>query len=520
MDELLVDPIGLAWLAKTYQITPIVRMPVQSQIGGRRLTEVIDGYRIETYQESMRPADTPAAHLQFHLRHEVLHLECLSRIFERIGGKFIQAWVDAEPTGQYARRAAFLYELLSNDTLQLPKRVGGNYVDLLDSTKLVVASSASVIKSSRWRINDNLPGTRYFCPMIVKTDALIQAMELDVTALFQSLEAEFGEELLSRAAVWMTLRESKASFAIEGEEERTTRIERFADMMSRRTGQGDLPLSHKMLAQLQADVLGENTVVTNFGVRQSPVFIGESVRYQDIVYYVAPPADEVANMLDGLRVFFERTKGQSSVMRCAVIAFAFVYIHPLADGNGRIHRFLINDILRRDGVISDPVILPISAVISDDAGERRNYDNVLDEISKPLMREISEDISFTSTYTTYPDGIVSNFQFSGNNKARPVWRYPDMTSHVLYLSNIIRRTLTEQMREQSQYLRNHLRARTALKEIVEMPDQQADRVLRSIEQTQGELSNVLAKQMPVLREPGIWEAIVEAVRQAFREEPR
>lgn len=37
MDELLVDPIGLAWLAKTYQITPIVRMPVQSQIGGRRL---------------------------------------------------------------------------------------------------------------------------------------------------------------------------------------------------------------------------------------------------------------------------------------------------------------------------------------------------------------------------------------------------------------------------------------------------------------------------------------------------
>ena len=207
-------------------------------------------------------------------------------------------------------------------------------------------------------------------------------------------------------------------------------------------------------------------------------------------------------------------------MRCAVIAFAFVYIHPLADGNGRIHRFLINDILRRDGVISDPVILPISAVISDDAGERRNYDNVLDEISKPLMREISEDISFTSTYTTYLDGIVSNFQFSGNNKARPVWRYPDMTSHVLYLSNIIRRTLTEQMREQSQYLRNHLRARTALKEIVEMPDQQADRVLRSIEQTQGELSNVLAKQMPVLREPGIWEAIVEAVRQAFREEPR
>ena len=37
--------------------------------------------------------------------------------------------------------------------------------------------------------------------------------------------------------------------------------------------------------------------------------------------------------------FFKGTKGQSSLMRSAVIAFGFVYIHPLADGNGRIHRF-------------------------------------------------------------------------------------------------------------------------------------------------------------------------------------
>lgn len=36
-------------------------------------------------------------------------------------------------------------------------------------------------------------------------------------------------------------------------------------------------------------------------------------------------------------------------MRSAVAAFGFVYIHPLADGNGRVHRFLVNDILRRDG---------------------------------------------------------------------------------------------------------------------------------------------------------------------------
>ncbi len=87
--------------------------------------------------------------------------------------------------------------------------------------------------------------------------------------------------------------------------------------------------------------------------------------------------------------------------------------------------------------------------------------------------------------TIYPDGVVSNFVFSREDHARPLWRYPDLGAHVVFLSGIIDRTLTEQMREESRYLRSHGQARRALKEIVEMPDPQADRVLRSIEQNRG-----------------------------------
>src|SRR3546814_11900442 len=99
----------------------------------------------------------------------------------------------------------------------------------------------------------------------------------------------------------------------------------------------------------------------------------------------------------------------SPVMRSAVAAFGFVYIHPLADGNGRVHRFLINDILRRDGAVPEPVILPVSAVITDDSGERRSYDLVLDEVSKPLMQAAREHIAFTSSHPTYPDCFFLNF---------------------------------------------------------------------------------------------------------------
>ncbi|AHG65356.1 Fic family protein [Advenella mimigardefordensis] len=519
MSDLPNDPIGAAWLEQRYEVRPVSRLPVQSQIGNRRATQIVDGDRLETYQESMRPSDEPVAHLQFHLRHEVPQLEFLSRLFTRTGPEFIQAWVDAEPTGQYARRAAFLYEWLTEDALQVPERLGGNYVDAIDDTKLVAASSDHAVKVPRWRIKDNLPGTRYFCPMVVKTDAFNRAAALDVLQLFQNLQAEFGEDLLRRAAVWMTLRESKATFTIEGEADRGNRIERFADVMARRTGQGDCPLTDETLAQLQGEILGKRTSLSHLGLRHSPVFVGETVHYQDIVHYVAPPHEDVGAMLHGLQVFLERTQGQSPVMRSAVAAFGFVYIHPLADGNGRVHRFLINDILRRDGVVPEPVILPVSAVITDDAGERRSYDRVLDEVSKPLMHAVREFITFKSTQTTYSDGVVSNFEFGGFEQACPVWRYPDLGPHVIFLSNIVKRTLTEQMREQSRYLRSHGRARQAIKEIVEMPDQQADRVLRSIEQNRGELSNVLAKEIPVLREADVWKQITEAVSQAFQEDP-
>ena len=81
----------------------------------------------------------------------------------------------------------------------------------------------------------------------------------------------------------------------------------------------------------------------------------------------------LTNKLAGLQAFREKTIGQSSVMRAAVLAFGFIYIHPLADGNGRVHRFLFNDILRRDGVLPESVILPISDVIAESSSEQQRY---------------------------------------------------------------------------------------------------------------------------------------------------
>lgn len=510
--------IGGAWLSAHYGIDTVMPLTMISRIGGRRATQVYQAITTEIYVEAMRPTATLRGHLTFHLKHEVPHLELLSRLFSKIDPQVLTDWINDEPSGQYARRACFFYEFLSGRELLFDAEIAGGYIDALDDQKLVVASPERSIPNRRWRIRNNLPGTSAFCPVIRKFSQSLNAMALDVPRLIEDLSLEFGEELLMRSAVWMTLRESKSSFAIEGEADQSDRIQRFADVLARRSGQGSWPFDQATLGNLQSEILGKRTTLQQFGIRQSPVFVGEFVRYQEIVHYIAPPAKDMAAMLEGLITFLDRTQGQSAVMRSAVAAFGFVYIHPLADGNGRVHRFLINDILRRDGAIHDPIILPVSSLITSDPSERRAYDRILDEISRPLMRSLTGLYEFASAQTTYPDGISSNFVFRGDDSARHAWRFLDLTQHVIYLAHVLNRTIGEDMREESRYMRRHALARSAIKDIVEMPDMQIDRVIRSAETNQGKLSNALAKEIPLLEHTGLWEAIVQAIEIAFRED--
>jgi Fic family protein len=509
------NTIGGLWLCEKFSLPLVNSLPVQSQIGARRLTISSENGTTETYQEMMRPDSTLRGHLTFHLKHEVVNLELLSRLFSKKPTAELVEWITSEPTSQYAKRAGFLYEWMTGSVLDLAgAKVGGNYVDALSSEDMVVAHAG--VSNGRWRVRDNMPGTREFCPTVRLTNQTVAAMGVDCQKMLGELQVEFGSEMLLKSAVWLTLRESRSSFQIEGEADKKDRIERFADVLHNFTGQGEPPLDHESLAMLQKSILGEATSIRLPGIRKSPVFVGQTLRYQEVIHYVAPPAEDVQAMLAGIGKFLGRTAGQSPVMRAAVASFGFVYIHPLADGNGRVHRFLINDILRRDGAVPEPLIVPVSGLITRDAQERRAYDQVLDSFSKSLMQAYAGVSRFEGVAVEYEDGITSNFIFDANEDARHAWRFMDYTQHVQFMGDVLEKAIHQEMRGEALYLRNHFRARLAVKEVIEMPDHQVDRVIRSIEQTNGTLSGVLAKEIPYLTKPGIWKLVCEGVESAMK----
>lgn len=226
-------------------------------------------------------------------------------------------------------------------------------------------------------------------------------------------------------------------------------------------------------------------------------------------------------MLNALRSFEIRTRGADPVARAAAVSFAFVYLHPLSDGNGRIHRFLINHLLAADGAVPANIIIPVSATIAGTARGRAEYDHALEVISKPFMQRYADSYRF-GPQRTCPDGVISDFEFLQTDDARHAWRYLDLSKHVHYLSDVLRQTVEHEMAEEALALRQYDEARTAIKNVIEMPDQDADRIIRSLKQEEWTVSNKLRKSLPQIFEEGgalfaHHSRIVAAVRAAFEE---
>ena len=467
-DRLLPEqatPVGYAALIDALRL----RVPVPrtlSAIGPRHKQYQQDGWRIYTPRHA--PEANLDGHLTFALKYEGLDLSVLKALFRATGPAPLEAIVRAKPTGAYARRAWFLYEWLLGTRLDLPDADKGSYAVVVDPDQQWAAPATT---SSRHRVKNNLPGTPLFCPMISWTETLRSLTARDLQARARAAVAQMPADLLARTAAFLLLKDSKSSFAIENENPPHDRIRRWGRAIGEA---GRRPIDLDELLRLQRIVIGDARFV-HLGLRQEGGFVGQHDRdtQTPLPDHIGARPEDLRSLIDGL-VAFDRTAAPhlDPVLAAAALAFGFVYIHPFADGNGRLHRYLIHHVLAERGFNPPGLVFPVSAVILDRIDD---YRRTLESYSARLLPVIE--------WEPTPDGNVRVLNETGD-----FYRFFDATPHAEFLYECVERTIDVDLPAETRFLRAYDAFRREVANVIDMPDRTADLLFRFLHQNSGTLS--------------------------------
>ena len=417
-----------------------------------------------------QPADTLTGHLVFALKYEGVNLLFFKKLFERIDQSEFVTIIMSEYSGQYMRKIWFLYEWLMQKKLPIADLTFKNFIPLLDD-KLQYASTLS-INSSRHRIRNNLPGTVNFCPLIRRTEKLEDYISRNLAKKTVEVIHGIHKDILLRTAAFLLLKDSKASFTIEGEKPTQNRALRWGKAIGQA---GSKPLSKEELIRLQQIVI-ENSRFVDMGLRKKGGFVGEHDRTtgEPIPEHISARWQDLNNLIDGL---IETAKLLESnnfhpVLSATIIAFGFVFIHPFEDGNGRIHRYLIHHLLSVMKFTPQGIIFPVSSAILDRIDD---YRKVLETYSQPMLDFIK--------WKRTEDNNVEVL-----NETIDYYRYFDATVQSEFLFECVESTIDSIIPQEVAYLQKYDAMKTWLDDNFEMPDRMVALLIRFLEQNKGLLS--------------------------------
>ena len=423
----------------------------------------------EVYPPKYWPGETLGDHLEFALKYDGTNLALLAGLFEKVSAEEFLDFVRSKPIGKYARRLWYLYELLTGTSLQVDDLKRGNYIDLLDPDQYYTVTSARPVR--RQRINDNLLGEARFCPTIRRTELLQGFEATDLSKRCRKVVSGYPPELLKRALRYLYSKETKSSFEIEHLKPNSNRTERFVGLLQ--LAEREDFCEKTKLIDLQKRIVDPRFSESDYRTNQN--YVGETVAWQkEKVHFASPKPEDLPDLMDGLVASHKRMDqgGVSAVVHAAAAAYGFVFLHPFQDGNGRIHRFLIHNVLARRGFTPQGIMFPVSASL---LKNRTAYDASLEAFSRPLMALVE--------YSLDEEGLLT----VQNDTAR-WYRYIDLTPQAEALFRFIEQTIDTELVEELAFLANYDETKGAIQEIVDLPDRQIDLFIRFCLQNNGLLS--------------------------------
>ena len=463
--------IGYARLVERFAL-PALPLPIIAVIASAQRIRSFSrrgDQDIQQFPPRYEPEDTPLADLQFALRYEGVNLQVLALLFAKRGAQDIQPFVDANPQSVYARRLGYLYEWLTGETVRYATPQRASYIQLLDANLQHCLNSGT--RTAKFRVIDNLPGNRNFCPLVRRTQQLQATLAKDLAAQTQNTLAKYDRVLLQRAAAFLYLKETQSSFEVEREKPSPQRSQRFADLL--REAENGTPLSEDRFVELQNAVVDPRFREASYRTEQN--WIGDDLGYRKRVAFVPPRPEDTHELMDGLVAISASIHANPAnldpIIAAACLSFGFVFIHPFMDGNGRLHRYLIHEALSTAGFTPKGIILPVSAVILTHLNE---YVAALEAFSKPLVARTSWNPDTPAIPPTGNDAVY--------------FRYFDATVQAEFLAWALARTIEHDLNDEIAFLLAFDRARSALNSKLDWPAHSLDLFIRVVHQNDFKLS--------------------------------
>jgi Fic family protein len=478
-------PIGLHAVIEELDLK-VPRPTVRSElVSGTRKTKITQNEILEQYPRSYQPAEGIVGQLRFALKYEPIDLRVYKSAFSRIPKMDVERWVQRERNGIFARRAWYLYEMLTETTLDVADLASGPYIDLLNEDMHLVGPPKRI---RRQRVFDNLLGSGEYCPLIRRTEKLNSDLKKNLTERAQAVVAGVEPAVLKMAIHYLFTKETRSSFAIEGEVPSNDRAERFVGALMR-ADKFD-PTNKESFIELQNIIVDPRYAQKDW--RDTQVYVGSTLPdYSEDVHFVCPRPQDVASLMAGWMQMMGRLldadSGVPPVCLAAAAGFGFVFVHPFVDGNGRIHRFLVHNVLSRMNFTPKGVLFPVSAAMLRDMAA---YDRALAAFSDAIQPFIDYKMDPKQRMTVA-------------NDTADLYRYFDATVQTEYLFDCIEETISRDLKAEISFLRFFDRALRSVMEVADMPNQRASLLVRLIHQNKGKLSKGKRQQFAELSDDEI-----------------
>lgn len=482
---------GYAHLIDHYGITAI-EPAVSVEVRSVTRKETI-GQTIAIPARLAPAADDRLGHILFAIKHEGINLQVLAQALPAIPEPEIRHAFDASPNSQYLRKACFLWEHFTDQTIHRSKEsIKQAYVPLF-SPKHYITSHGE--RNARWRVTFNGLGSLDYCVTVRRTEALQALLDEGLLRKADEFTESLPKDILNRTLAWAYLHETRDSYAIENEAPSEDKATRFVNLLKQ--AHSPRKLDEDYLVDLQNAVISNVfSLAASFRTEQN--YLSNGLRGALGVTYV-PPTPELSRSLMELLMALanQPPEGVDPLVLASIVSFGFVFVHPFMDGNGRLSRFLFHQVLCQRGALKNGLVLPVSIVLRQNESD---YLGVLQEFSEPTRQYWN---------VTFVDENQFLFDFKGHEA---LYRYWEGTGCAEFMARATKQAIERHLKEETVFLTRYDEIYRRIDQAFDVPNSDLSRLVMFCLDQNGRISNHRRKQYQYK----VPEEIFDALERAYQ----